>query len=129
MGVIKLNKLIWSMGIPMVFSMILQAIYNVVDTIFVVNKAELGQAANQALTFAFPVQILLIAVGVGAGVGLNALLSKYLGEGKKEEASKAAGVGIFIGIVVTLIFVLFGLFGAKPYMEFMARNIDQSICD
>lgn len=129
MGVVKLNKLIWSMGIPMVFSMILQAIYNVVDTIFVVNKAELGQAANQALTFAFPVQILLIAVGVGTGVGLNALLSKYLGEGKKEEASKAAGVGIFIGIVVTLIFVLFGLFGAKPYMEFMARNIDQSIYD
>lgn len=129
MGVIKLNKLIWSMGIPMVFSMILQAIYNVVDTIFVVNKAELGQAANQALTFAFPIQILLIAVGVGTGVGLNALLSKFLGEGKKEEASKAAGVGIFIGIVVTIVFVLFGLFGAKPYMSFMARNIDQSIYD
>ena len=76
MGNMKINKLIWTMGLPMIFSMALQAIYNVVDTIFVVNKEGLGQVANQALTFAFPIQILLIALGVGTGVGINAMFLK-----------------------------------------------------
>ena len=127
MGIMKMPKLILNMGFPMVVSMILQAIYNVVDTIFVVNKEGLGQAANQALTFAFPIQILLIAIGVGTGVGINAILSKSLGEKNKNLAGKICGNGIFLSIVICLLFVFFGLFLTRPYMEFMARNIDENL--
>ena len=129
MGIMKMSKLLWVMGLPMILSMILQAIYNVVDTVFVVNREGLGQIANQALTFAFPVQIFMIAIGVGTGVGINAMLSKSLGEGNKEVANKVCGSGIALGIIITLVFVLFGLFGANPYMQFMARNVDESLYD
>ena len=67
-----IKKLFWKMGLPMIVSMVLQALYNVVDSIFVTNMGEKGAIANQALTLAFPIQILIIAVGVGTGVGLNA---------------------------------------------------------
>lgn len=127
MGTMKMPKLLINMGLPMILSMILQAIYNVVDTIFVVNKEGLGQTANQALTFAFPVQILLIAIGVGTGVGINAILSKSLGEKDKELAGKICGNGIFLSIVICLLFVIFGLFFTRPYMEYMARNIDETV--
>lgn len=129
MGIMKMSKLLWVMGLPMILSMILQAIYNVVDTVFVVNREGLGQIANQALTFAFPVQFFRIAIGVGTGVGINAMLSKSLGEGNKEVANKVCGSGIALGIIITLVFVLFGLFGANPYMQFMARNVDESLYD
>lgn len=95
MAVKPLRKLFWKMGLPMIVSMVLQAIYNVVDSIFVANIEGTGVLANEALTYAFPIQILIIAIGVGTGVGLNALLSKCLGEGDKEKASKVAGNGIF----------------------------------
>ena len=75
-----MKKLFWKMGLPMIISMVLQALYNVVDSIFIANMGEKGALANQALTYAFPIQILIIAVGVGTGVGLNALLSKSLGD-------------------------------------------------
>lgn len=72
----KISKLVWKLGIPMIISMVLQALYNIVDTAFVINMdPELGVKANLALTYAFPVQIMMIAVGVGTGVGINALLS------------------------------------------------------
>lgn len=129
MGIMKMPKLLWVMGLPMILSMILQAIYNVVDTIFVVNREGLGQIANQALTFAFPVQIFMIAVGVGTGVGINAMLSKSLGEGNKKTADRVCGTGIALGIFITIVFVLFGLFGVKPYMQFMARNVDEMLYD
>lgn len=79
MGVLTIKILIWKLGLPMIVSMVLQAIYNVVDSIYVSNIPNIGNLANQALTIAFPIQILMIAIGVGTGVGINALLSKSLG--------------------------------------------------
>ncbi len=79
MATSPINKLFWKMGLPMIISMVLQALYNVVDSVFVANMDGVGAIANRALTYAFPIQILIIAIGVGTGVGLNALLSKSLG--------------------------------------------------
>lgn len=79
LGKTKISSLIWKLGLPMIISMVLQAIYNVVDTVFVVNMGEGGIEGNLALTYAFPVQILIIAIGVGTGVGINVLLSRSLG--------------------------------------------------
>ncbi len=121
MGTVPVNPLIWSMGLPMVLSMILQAVYNVVDTIFVINSNAATQG-NAALTAAFPVQILIIAVGVGTGVGINALLSGKLGEKDNKTASRVAGNGIFLAMVIYMVFLMFGLFLAKPYMQLMSGD-------
>lgn len=104
-----IKRLLWKMGLPMIVSMVLQALYNVVDSIFVANMEGAGALANEALTIAFPIQIMIIAVGVGTGVGLNAMLSKSLGEKDREKASRVAGNGIFLAVVIYLIFLLFGL--------------------
>lgn len=88
MATVPLKKLFWGMGLPMMVSMILQALYNVVDSIFVANIESIGDIVNEALTYAFPIQILIIAIGVGTGVGLNALLSKSLGEKIKKKLIK-----------------------------------------
>lgn len=77
------NKLMLAMGIPIVLSMILQAVYNIVDSAFVSNMAEYGEDALNALTLAFPMQMLMVAVSIGTGVGVNALVSKCLGMGEK----------------------------------------------
>ena len=103
-----MKKLFWKMGLPMIVSMVLQALYNVVDSIFVTNMGIEGAIANQALTIAFPIQILIIAVGVGTGVGLNALLSKSLGEKNQDKVNKVAGNGIFLSICIYIIFLIFG---------------------
>ena len=94
------NKLMLAMGIPIVLSMILQAVYNIVDSAFVSNMAEYGEDALNALTLAFPMQMLMVAVSIGTGVGVNALVSKCLGMGEKEKAGKAAGNAVFLGIVL-----------------------------
>ena len=91
MGTVPVNKLMLSMGIPMILSMVLQAVYNIVDSAFVSNMQTNGEAALNALTLAFPVQMLMVAIGIGTGVGTNALLAKSLGQGNKEKASKVAG--------------------------------------
>lgn len=109
------------MGLPMILSMVLQALYNVIDTIFVINSNAATQG-NAALTAAFPIQILIIAVGVGTGVGINAMLSRKLGEGNKETVNRVAGNGIFLAFVIYAIFLLFGLFLAKPYMRLMSGD-------
>ena len=114
--------LIWKMGLPMIISMVLQAVYNIVDTAFVINMGENGVEGNLALTFAFPVQLLIIAVGVGTGVGVNALLSKSLGEGNAEKSERAVGNGIFLGIIIYIAFLLFGLFGARPFIAMQAQG-------
>lgn len=119
--------LIWQMGLPMIVSMILQAVYNIVDTAFVINMGEDGAAGNLALTFAFPVQLLIIAIGVGTGVGLNALLSKSLGEGNKAKAEKVVGNGIFLALVIYAVFLLFGLFGSKPFIEMQAHGDEKVV--
>ena len=88
MAVVPLKKLFLKMGLPMIISMVLQALYNVIDSIFITNMGSDGVIANQALTLAFPIQLLIIAIGVGTGVGINALLSKSLGEQNKDKVNK-----------------------------------------
>ena len=122
MAIAPMNKLILKMGLPMIISMVLQALYNVIDSIFVANMGEKGAIANQALTYAFPIQILIIAIGVGTGVGLNAILSKSLGENDKEKVNKIAGNGIFLSICIYFVFLLFGLFGSKWFISLFTSN-------
>lgn len=122
MGEAKLSRLFWSMGLPMIISMVLQALYNVVDSVFVTNMKDTGVVANQALTLAFPVQILMIAIGVGTGVGLNAMLSKSLGERDGEKVNRLAGNGIFLAICIFAMFLVFGIFGAKAFISLFAKG-------
>lgn len=116
------KKLFWKMGLPMIVSMVLQALYNVVDSVFVANIQDSGALANEALTYAFPIQILIIAIGVGTGVGLNAMLSKKLGEGDKEKVNKIAGNGIFLALIIYLVFLIFGIFGSKWFISLFTKN-------
>lgn len=127
MATFPMKKLFWKMGLPMIISMVLQALYNVVDSIFVTNMGETGAIANQALTLAFSIQILIIAIGVGTGVGLNSLLSKSLGENNQEKVNKIAGNGIFLSIVIYLLFLIFGLFGSRWFISLFAGGNTQVI--
>ncbi len=113
MGVMPIPRLLLSMALPMIISMLVQAMYNIVDSIFV---AQLSEKALNAVTIAFPIQNLMIAVGTGTGVGVNALLSRSLGEGNREEASRAANNAIFLYAMSYLAFLLFGLLGTRPYI-------------
>ncbi len=122
MAVQHVGSLFWKMGLPMIVSMVLQALYNVVDSIFVANMAGTGDLANEALTIAFPVQIMIIAVGVGTGVGLNAMLSRSLGERDREKVNAVAGNGIFLALVIYAVFALFGAFGARWFIELFAQD-------
>lgn len=122
-----IKKLLLKMGLPMIISMVLQALYNVIDSIFVSNMGEQGAIANQALTLAFPIQILIIAIGVGTGIGLNALLSKSLGEKNQEKVNKVAGNGIFLSICIFIVFLLFGLFGSKWFISLFAGGNQEVI--
>ncbi len=122
MAIKPLKKLIWSLGLPMIISMVLQALYNVVDSIFVANMSNVGAIANEALTYAFPIQILMIAIGVGTGVGINSLLSKNLGENNREFVNKTAGNGIFLAIVIYILFLLFGLFGTRWFISIFTSD-------
>ena len=109
MGVMPVKKLIISMALPMMISMLVQALYNVVDSIFV---ARLGEDALSAVTYAFPLQNLMIAVGSGTGVGMNALLSRSLGEKRFDKSDSAANMGIFLTFCSYIAFLLFALFGS-----------------
>ncbi|MGN1039983.1 MAG: MATE family efflux transporter [Candidatus Fimimonas sp.] len=122
MAVAPVCKLIWKMGLPMIISMVLQAVYNIVDTAFVINMGEEGVFANLALTYAFPVQLLIIAIGVGTGVGINSLLSQSLGQKNKAKSDKVVGNGIFLAVCIYVAFLLFGIFGARPFVEMQAKN-------
>lgn len=122
MAVEPVKKLVWKMGLPMIVSMVLQALYNVVDSVFVANMKGSGALANEALTIAFPVQIMIIAISVGTGVGLNALLSKYLGEKNKEKVDQVAGNGIFLCLVIYAFFLLFGLFFSYRFIRLFSQN-------
>ena len=122
MAVMPINKLMISMGIPMIISMMLQAVYTIVDSAFVANIEGTGELALNALTLAFPVQMLMVAVGIGTGVGVNAMLAKNLGMGDKEKASKVAGNGVFLMAVIYVVFLLFGLFGTGAYISSQTKN-------
>ncbi|MBO5145721.1 MAG: MATE family efflux transporter [Lachnospiraceae bacterium] len=122
MGTMPVNKLMLSMGLPMVLSMMLQAVYNIVDSAFVSNMPENGEMALNALTLAFPVQMLMVAIGIGTGVGTNALLAKSIGQGNRQKASQVAGNAIFLAIVIYVVYLLFGIFGVKPYIASQTQN-------
>lgn len=106
----------------MIISMVLQALYNVIDSVFITNMGSDGVIANQALTLAFPIQLLIIAIGVGTGVGINALLSKSLGEQNKDKVNKIAGTGIFLSICIYVVFLVFGLFGSEKFIRLFAGS-------
>ncbi|MBQ3790984.1 MAG: MATE family efflux transporter [Lachnospiraceae bacterium] len=114
MGTMPVRRLILTMSLPMMMSMMVQALYNVVDSIFV---SRLSEDALTAVTLAFPMQNLMIAVAGGTGVGINALLSRSLGEKRYERADQAAGMGILLNIIHYFIFLLIGLFGAKGFIH------------
>ena len=125
MGVMPVGKLLFTMAAPMILSMLVQALYNVVDSLFVAriySEAEKTDKLMAAMSLAFPIQNLQIGFSTGIGVGVNALLSKSLGQGDREQANRAAGNGIFLTGVITVMFVLFGLFGARPYYEMMSDD-------
>ena len=115
MAVMPVGKLMLKMGLPIIISMMLQALYNIVDSAFVPNM-EGGEQALNALTLAFPVQMLMVAVGIGTGVGVNVMLARSLGEKNAEKASTVAGNGVFLGLVITAVFMLFGFFGVNFYI-------------
>lgn len=116
------HQLFLKMGIPMICSMVLQAMYNIVDSAFVSNMPENGEAALNALTLAFPMQMLMIAVSIGTGVGVNALVSKSLGQGDTEKASRTAGNGGFLAVLIFLLCVFFGIFGVAPYIHLQTKD-------
>lgn len=122
MAVMPVNKLMINMGVPMIISMMLQAVYNIVDSAFVANMKGVGEQALNALTLAFPVQMLMVAVGIGTGVGVNALLAKSLGQQDVEKAAKTAGNGVFLMAVIYIVFLLFGLFGTDAYLATQTKN-------
>ncbi len=122
MGQMPVNKLMLTMGLPMIISMVLQALYNIVDSAFISNMAENGEAALTALTLAFPMQMLMVAIGIGTGVGTNALLAKSLGQGNKEKASKVAGNSQFLALIIYIVFLLFGIFGVRLYISTQTAN-------
>ena len=114
MGVMPVGKLLFNMALPMIASMLVQALYNVIDSVYISRYSE---AAVTALGLAFPVQNVQIGFAVGIGVGINSVLSKSLGEGNRQQADRVAGNGIFLSLVATALFILFGLFGTQPYYQ------------
>ena len=119
------NKLMVQMGIPMILSMALQAVYNIVDSAFVGNMRVGSEAALNALTLVFPVQMLMVAVGIGTGVGTNALLARTLGQGNNKKAAKVAGNSLFLGVIIYVVCLLFGIFGVKAYIS--SQTVDAEV--
>ena len=124
MGVLPIGRLLAGMAIPMMISMLVQALYNVVDSVFV---AMLSENALNAVSLAFPLQNLMIAVGAGTAVGINALLSRSLGEKKQEMADRAAGTGIFLSLCSFVVFALIGIFLARPFFMAQAASVPEIV--
>ncbi len=124
MGVMPVNRLLISMSLPMMISMLVQALYNVVDSIFV---SKINENALTAVSLAFPIQTLMIALGAGTGVGVNAILSKSLGEKDFEKADKSASNGVFLALVNYIIFLLVGIFVTVPF--YMSQTRDGQILE
>ncbi len=122
MAVMPVGKLMLTMGAPMILSMVLQAVYNIVDSAFVANMPVNGESALNALTLAFPAQMLMVAIGIGTGVGMNVLVAKSLGQGDSERANRAAGNALFLAVVMYVLFLLFGIFGVKAYIGTQTEN-------
>lgn len=112
MRTMPVGKLLFTMALPLAISMLVQAVYNVVDSVYV---SRVSESAVTALSLAFPIQNLMIGFSTGIGVGMNALLSKSLGEGNRERANRAAGNGIVLALIAVGMFMIFGFVGARPY--------------
>ncbi len=119
MGVMPVNKLLITMSLPMMASMLIQALYNVVDSVFV---AKISEEAITALSLAFPVQNLMIGVATGTGVGMNALLSRSLGEKDIKSVNRAATNGVTLAVLSSILFVLFGIFGSRAFFAVQTDN-------
>ena len=119
MGTMPIGRLLFSMSVPMMLSMMVQALYNIVDSVFV---AMISEDALTAVSLAFPLQTLMISFGVGLGVGLNAYLSRALGQKDFERVNKSAVNGIFIELIVMLAFFLIGLLGSAPYFRVQTND-------
>ncbi len=126
MGVMPINKLLLSMSIPMMISMLVQALYNVVDSIFV---AQLSENALTAVSLAFPMQNLMISLAVGMGVGVNANLSRFLGQKDFKSVNKTAGNGLFISFISYLIFLILGVTVVKPFFVAQAGAGEREIVE
>ena len=114
MGTMPEGRLILTMSFPIMLSMLVQALYNIVDSAFV---ARISEDALTAVTLAFPVQLLMIAVATGTGVGINALLSRRLGEQKQQEADAVASNGIFLSVCFWILFAVLGLLFGRTFIS------------
>lgn len=121
MGVMPVNKLLISMSLPMMVSMLVQALYNIVDSIFV---ARISENALTAVSLAFPMQTLMIALGGGTGVGVNALLSRALGEKDYKRVNQAASNGVFLVLISYIIFLIVGIFVVKPFYYSQTKDTE-----
>ena len=119
MGVMPIKKLLINMSLPIMISMLVQALYNIVDSIFV---AQVSEHALTAVSLAYPVQNLMIAIAVGTGVGINAFLSRALGEKNFEKANSTANNGILLGLFSYVLFLIFGLLFSKSYFTSQTSN-------
>ena len=119
MGIMPVPKLLITMSLPMMLSMLVQALYNIVDSMFV---AKLSEEALTAVSLAFPAQTLMISISSGTGVGINALLSRNLGEKDFEGANRAARNGVFLAIVSCIIFAVVGGFGSELFFSLQTDN-------
>lgn len=124
MGVLPEGRLLMTMALPIMISMLIQALYNIVDSFFV---SLISENAFNAVSLVFPLQALMIAVGAGTGVGMNALLSRSLGEGKQEMADRAANTGVFLAILNGLAFALLGVFGARAFFQAQAAAVPEIV--
>ena len=125
MGTMPVGKLLVNMAMPMIIAMLVQALYNVVDSYFVSRISEdeaIKECAIAAMSLSFAIQNILIGFATGIGVGVNALLSKSLGEGNQDRANRTAGNGVVLMFVCTFIFILFGMLGAESYFNLMSDN-------
>lgn len=121
MGTMKVPRLLFVMAVPMMVSMLVQALYNVVDSVFV---SMLSENALTAVSLAFPVQNLMIGVATGTGVGVNALLSRHLGEGDRPSAERVAENGVFLAVLSYLVFLLIGLFASRPFFAMQTSTAE-----
>ena len=124
MGVMPVGKLLINMSFPLMISMLIQALYNIVDSIFV---SMINESAFTAVSLAFPIQCLIVAFGSGAGVGMNALLSRALGAKEPERAKKAAQNGIFLAFISYVIFLIVGLFLIGPFYASQTTAAERDI--
>ena len=120
MGTMEVRRLILTMSLPVMISMLVQALYNIVDSMFV---ARVSEAALAAVSLCYPIQMIMVAVACGTGVGINALLSRYLGEKKREKASQVAMHGLFCAICNWLVFAVIGLFFSEAFLRLFSDDV------